>query len=144
MSSPEICAIKSGVVHHTLDNSVFVEITALSACSSCDAKGACGSAESGQRLIEASPPEGVVLKPGEEVWIHAHPRAGHQAVGIGYFIPFLLLVLVLIVASQFTGEMIAGGIALLSLIPYYFIVYIFRNRIKNHFRFTLSLKSNIP
>ena len=144
MSTAGNCAIKSGVVHHTLDDSVFVEITALSACSSCDAKGACGSAESGQRLIEASSPEGKTLTPGEEVWIHAHPRTGHQAVGIGYFIPFLLVVIILIVASQFTGEMIAGGIALLSLIPYYFIVYIFRNRIKNHFQFTLSLKTDSP
>ncbi|MDY0342045.1 MAG: SoxR reducing system RseC family protein [Lentimicrobium sp.] len=141
MSSTDFCAIKAGRVHHIQEDQVFVEVTALSACASCHAKGVCGAAESGQRLIEAEKPEGIQLKPGEEVWINAHPRAGHKAVIIGYVIPFIFLVLVLIVASGFTGEVYAGMLALASLLPYYLLVYLFRNRIATHFRFTLSTKS---
>ncbi|HAH59065.1 MAG TPA: Fis family transcriptional regulator [Bacteroidales bacterium] len=141
MSSSDFCAIKAGRVHHIQENQVFVEVTALSACASCHVKGVCGAAESGQRLIEAQKPEGIKLKPGQEVWINAQPRAGHKAVIIGYVIPFIILVLVLIVTSRFVTEMVAGILALSSLLPYYLFVYLFRHRIETHFKFTLSAKS---
>lgn len=140
MSSSHFCAIKAGRVHHMQEKKIFVEVTALSACASCQAKGACGSAESGQRLIEVENPEGVLLTPGEEVWIHAHPRAGHKAVIIGYVVPFIIVVSVLIAASRFTNEMYAGLLAISSLLPYYLLVYLFRQQIATQFRFTLSPK----
>lgn len=141
MSTNKACVIKEGRVHHTHENQVYVEVTALSACASCSAKSACGTAESDQRIIEALKPDGIVLKPGEKVWINAHPRAGHRAVIIGYVIPFVLLMVVLIVAGSYTSELYAGLLALASLIPYYLTIYLVRGRMATYFTFTLTRKS---
>jgi sigma-E factor negative regulatory protein RseC len=66
-------------------------------------------------------------------------RLGLRAVALGYVYPFLLLMGVLI-ASLAAGvsELRAGTYALLSVIPYYLLLYLFRKRLESTFTFSIK------
>jgi sigma-E factor negative regulatory protein RseC len=73
------------------------------------------------------------------VTIRMKQSSGHIAVFLGYVMPLILLVAVLIILiSLSVPELTAGLGALAVLIPYYFILYIFRNKISRKFIFTLK------
>jgi sigma-E factor negative regulatory protein RseC len=62
-----------------------------------------------------------------------------KAVALGYIYPFLLLMAVLVGAvSAAITELKAGLIALLSLIPYYLLLYLLRKRIDSNFTFSIK------
>jgi sigma-E factor negative regulatory protein RseC len=64
---------------------------------------------------------------------------GYAAVTLGYFIPFLIVILTLIILISFSvTELSAGLISLSVLAPYYTLMYIFRNKIDKKFTFTIK------
>ena len=66
-----------------------------------------------------------------------------RAVLFGYFYPFLLLLLALILFTLVGySELKAGLFALGSLVPYYLTIYLMRDKIGNAFTFKLE-KINI-
>ena len=69
-------------------------------------------------------------------------RLGFKAVALGYFYPFLLLMAVLIMLILIgVSELKAGSLALLSILPYYLLLFLFRKRIES--TFTFSIKKTI-
>ena len=62
-----------------------------------------------------------------------------KAVALGYIYPFLLLMAVLVgTLSAGVAELKAGLIALLSLIPYYMLLFLLRKRIDSNFTFSMK------
>ncbi len=122
--------IEGGVAH--------VKINSVSACSACHAKGACGAADQEEKFLDVRL-DGQTYHDGEAVKVLVAKRLGLKAVALGYFYPFLLLmaVLILLILAG-TGEMKAGLIALLSLIPYYLGLYLARKRIESSFTFSIQ------
>ena len=58
---------------------------------------------------------------------------------LGYFYPFVLVMLVLIgLIGLGAPELRAGTLALLSLVPYYLGLYLFRKRIESTFTFSIK------
>ena len=64
---------------------------------------------------------------------------GYKALLLGYIIPFVVFMFVLILLAAFSvPEIYAGAGALAVLIPYYLILWFFRKRIDNKFTFTIK------
>lgn len=127
----------TGRVEKVDPGSVTVKIVSGAACSGCHAEGYCslvGSVEK-EILVKGS----FRVAPGDTVTVMMEQAAGYSAVAIGYIIPFILLVtsLILLIALS-VPEGYAGLISIGVLVPYYFMIYFFRNRIDRKFIFTIK------
>lgn len=127
-----------GFVKRVTNNSLIVSIVNQSACSTCHAQGVCTVADFQEKEIEI-PYLSPKHSPGQEVTVLFREAAGFTALFYGYIFPFLLVLLVLILVFEITGnEAIAGLSALGILIPYYITLYFFRHYLKKVFKFELE------
>lgn len=131
-----------GIVAQVADEMATVAIDSQSACAACHAKGACSAADKEEKILSV-PVNGLDIHPGETVRVMISKSTGLKAVAFGYVYPFLLLMLVLIIFTT-TGysELRAGLYALGSLLPYYLVIYLLKDKIGNTFTFKLE-KTNI-
>lgn len=126
-----------GIVQKSDNESVTVSIISSAACSGCHAEGMCSLSGKQEKIIDI-PGEYQVL-PGDLVTVRMKQSSGHTAVFFGYVMPLILLTAILIILISLSApELIAGLGALAVLIPYYLLLYIFRNRISRKFIFTLK------
>jgi len=115
-----------------------VSILNHSACSGCHAKGVCSVADFKEKEIEILY-SGKSYTPGREVTVVLKEMLGFKALLYGYLLPFILVLSILLIVYNITGnDITAGFIALSVLIPYYTILYLFRNYMKKVFRFELD------
>ncbi len=123
---------------HVDDDSCNVRITAAPACASCHAKGVCSAAGQEEKFLDVKT-GGQCYEPGETVRVLVARRLGYRAVALGYFLPFLVLMSVLIIClSAGVPELRAGSWALLSVIPYYLALFLARKRISKNFSFSIQ------
>jgi sigma-E factor negative regulatory protein RseC len=109
-------------------------------CEACNAKAACGVSESNSKEIEIeSTNQSFKLNDSVEVILEKH--LGLKAVFWAYVFPFILVLFVLFISSNFVKEWIAGLAALLVLVPYYFTLYVLKNLFKKAFKVSI-LKNN--
>jgi sigma-E factor negative regulatory protein RseC len=131
-----------GVVVNANGTHVQVKIISLSACVGCHAKESCIAADMKEKIIDAIPLE--PLNPCDPVIVKMAERVGWIAVFYGFFLPFLVLaVLLFSLPSLGFSETMAGLIAIASLIPYYIALYIFRKKFEKKIFFTAE-KINKP
>ena len=115
-----------------------VKINTESACASCHAKGACSAADKEEKVLHL-PLEGRSFQIGEQVRVLIARRLGLKAVALGYIYPFILVFLVLIgLTLAGVPELESGLIALLSLLPYYVVIYFLKKRLNRNFTFKLE------
>jgi sigma-E factor negative regulatory protein RseC len=127
-----------GIIEHIEDDVAHIKINSESACSACHAKGVCGAADQEEKFLDIPVKEGN-YSTGEVVKVQVARRLGFKAVALGYFYPFLLLMAVLItLILSGIGELKAGLFALLSLVPYYLVLYLARKRIESTFTFSIQ------
>lgn len=131
--------IHPGIIERISGDKVFIRILSQSACSSCHAKGACTIADVEEKIIEAELDPAGNRKPGEEVMVKMEESLGHKAVLMGYVLPLIVLVgSIILFLSLFKNEGLAALLSILMLVPYYFALYLFRNRLKKEFRFRIE------
>lgn len=136
MNSPE-CIEQKGIIENITGTRAIVRINVLSACAACHAKGACGTSESSSRLVEAEITKGS-FSPGQPVYVVMNKTMGIRAAALAYFAPFTIVITtLLILASCNLSELVSGAVSLLILIPYFTGLYLFRNKLKRSFSFTL-------
>ena len=127
-----------GIITEITENVVKVNISQESACAVCHAKGACIAADVQEKIIEVDHPGGQFAV-GDTVTVVLKQSLGFQALFLGYLLPFLILMAVLVTASAVTPrEDVAGMAALAILVPYYLGLYLFRQKLKRKFTFTLK------
>ena len=127
-----------GIVESVENNVVRINILSASACSSCHLKGACGVAETENKIVEIFNP-GNKFSIGEEVNVIAKESIGFKALFYGYLFPFIFIVSTLIITSFFTDkEAIIGLLSLVVLVPYYFILSFYKEKLKKIFTFKLQ------
>ncbi len=135
---------KSGTIEHIgfveriLDHSVIVRIISESACSACHAKGACTVADMQDKEIEVI---GVTesFRIGERVNLLMQQSEGFRALMIGYIYPFIILFAGLLTATAIGLKELIAGLTAIGLLPlYYFCIYLFRNKIRKNFNFSIS------
>ena len=132
-----------GTVDHIEGDVAHVKINSESACSACHAKGVCGAADQEEKFLDV-PLSGASYKTGEQVHVQVARRLGFKAVALGYFYPFLLLMAVLILLILIgVSELKAGSLALLSILPYYLLLYLFRKRIESTFTFSIKKTNTV-
>ncbi len=125
----------TGKILNIEKDQVRVLITQLSACSGCHAKSACTAADSAEKIIEATTHD-LSLKPGDPVVVYGQRSSGLKAVLLAFVLPFVIILFLLFVLRYFIdNESLSGTIALASLIPYYLILSLFKNKLKTRFRF---------
>jgi positive regulator of sigma E activity len=132
-----VCFEQRGVIESVKDNRITVRIDRGSACGHCSAQGLCNLAESTERIIEVNNST-QLFSVGESVQVTMSRSMGNKAILLGYFIPFILLISTLIISSACgLPDWTAGLVSLLILIPYFIILYIFRERLRRTFSFSI-------
>jgi sigma-E factor negative regulatory protein RseC len=127
-----------GIIEHIDGDVAHVKINSESACAACHAKGVCGAADQEEKYLDI-PLGGVEYRSGETVRVQVARRLGFKAVALGYVYPFVLLMAVLTTLTLAgINELKAGMIALLSLLPYYLVLFLARNRIEKTFIFSIQ------
>jgi len=127
-----------GVIDRIEGDKAHVRIMSESACAACHARGACGAADQEEKYIDV-PLRDSNYRVGEPVRVEISRHLGMKAVALGYIYPFLLLMAVLVgTLSAGVAELKAGLIALLSLIPYYMLLFLLRKRIDSNFTFSMK------
>jgi len=126
------------MVDHVEKGKVFVRILSQSACSTCHAKGVCSVSEVEEKIVEVDTSDDSSYKSGDQVNVRMQQKLGRKAVMLGYAIPLIILVVSIIVfVSLFENEGLAALLSLLMLIPYYVVLYLLRNKLKQQFSFSI-------
>ena len=120
----------------SIDNNVaHVKIEQTSACASCHVKTVCGASEKSEKIIDTN----IIssdLKVGDTVTVIGQKSLGFKAIILAYILPFVLIVAILFVTNIFTtNELVIGTCALASLIPYFVVLRLMRNKIQAKFQF---------
>jgi sigma-E factor negative regulatory protein RseC len=135
-----VCIVQKGTVEEIFNHKVRVRIHRESACGQCNAKGICNLSGIAERIIETQSDD-PKLKPGDNIEIAISRNMGNKAVLLGYLLPFFLLVTVLIVSNSLGfPEWISGLVSLGILVPYYMFLYLFREKLRRNFTFTIRKK----
>lgn len=129
----------SGVVESVEDGCVHVRIVQTSACAACKVAGYCNASESKEKLVDVYTADTQRYNVGQAVTVMASRQVAAHALLLGFGLPFLVLVGVLVVVLQMTGNELWAALAgLLSLAPYYLLLYFFRNRLRDKLSFWIE------
>ncbi len=132
-----------GIVKNIENNTVFVRIEQESACSSCHVRSACLVSDKKEKIIAVRDRSGK-FEQGEEVIVSVKSSLGMRAVMIAFAIPFIILVAALLISAKLSGNEDVGGLmGLLFLFPYYFTLYLLRDKINKKFIFKVSKTATI-
>jgi len=126
-----------GIVDHIDGDAVYVRILSKSACAECHSKGMCGVSEMTEKLIEVKQNISDFAQ-GQAVNVILDRSLGNKAVLLGYFIPFLILVITLLISSLYLSELWAGLLAIAVLIPYYLLLFFFKDKLSKTFYFRIE------
>jgi len=128
----------TGIVTNIDGAKIKVLIVQLSACSSCHAKGACSASDKDEKYIDAETTDHN-LKIGDQVQLTGESSMGLFAVLIAFVLPFLLILISLLITRNYTNnEAVSGTISLGILVPYFIILSLFNNKLKNKLKFTVQ------
>jgi sigma-E factor negative regulatory protein RseC len=128
-----------GIIESIEANTLFVKIQPQSACGNCHSKAFCNLSESTGKIIEVKVNPGHSYKIGQEVTVTLERSLGYRALLLGYLLPFVLLLATIIVAVQLTNnEGFAALLGVLIMIPYFAMLYRFRESIKRRFEFRIK------
>ena len=129
----------SGVVESVEDGCVHVRIVQTSACSACKVAGYCNASESKEKMVDVYTADTQRYSVGQAVTVMASRQVAAHALLLGFGLPFLVLVGVLVVVLQMTGNELWAVLAgLLSLAPYYLLLYFFRNQLRDKLSFWIE------
>ena len=129
----------SGVIENIMGDSVQVRIVQTSACAACKVAGYCNASESKEKLVDVYHADTRHLKVGDVVTVTASTQVAAQALLLGFGLPFVVLVAVLIAVLLITGNEGAAALSgLAALVPYYAVLFLFRNRIRDKLSFSIE------
>ena len=134
-----------GIVESIDGSHVRVKILQSSACSSCSVKGHCNVSETKEKIIDIHDKESAdCCSVGQEVMVCGTTSMGMKAVVLAFVLPFIVLLAALFVTMRVTDgdEATSALVSICTLIPYYIIIYLLRNRISRTFSFTLETINN--
>ncbi len=114
-----------------------VEYLADMSCSSCVAKGFCAAGAGEERSVTVEDAPGK-YRAGEEVKLIISQKTGYKALFFGYVFPFIIVFISLIILSNLFNELAAGLLSILTLGPYFLILFIYRKKLQNTFKLSLE------
>ena len=116
-----------------------VAIEQHSACSECHAAGLCTLSDVVEKAVEVPTRPFAAYNVGDEVEIVLKASMGFKAVWLAYFIPLVvLLAVILLLAWLGVGDVVAGFSVLGAVGVYYFFLWLFREKLRNEYTFTIK------
>ncbi len=129
----------SGRIKQVDDSKIHVTILAQSACSTCHSKAMCNVSEMEEKVVEIIKDKDANYIVGEQVTIYMKKSLGTKAVFYGYLYPFITVLASLVILIAITrNEGLAGLISLALLVPYYYIIYLLKDKLSKTFEFSLK------
>lgn len=128
----------SGVVESVEDGCVHVRIIQTSACAACKVAGYCNAAEAKEKVVDVYT-DSSAYHIGQTVTVNASRAVAANALLLGFGLPFVVLVTVLVVVLLLTGNELWSALAgLLALLPYYAALWLFRNQLRDKLSFWIT------
>ena len=132
-----------GIVENINGSHLSVRIIQTSACAACSVKGHCSSADSKDKIIDIIDTAASSYRVGEKVMVIGETSMGMMAVVLAFIIPFILLIFSLFLfMALMENELYSALLSLAILIPYYFILWLNKTRLKQKFSFTIKPINN--
>lgn len=129
----------AGVVDEVEGECVRVRILQSSACSACKVAAHCNASETKEKIIDVMDADASHYQKGDQVMVVADTAVGFRASLYGYLLPLILMVVTLVgVLAATHSEGLAALSALGILIPYYVLLFLMRNKLRNRLSFTLE------
>ena len=127
-----------GIIAAVEPDKVTVNITATSACASCQGKSFCSmSGEKDKMLVVDVVNQEFTI--GEEVLVTMRLTQGLKAVMWAYVLPLCLLMIILLTLQACKiSEVVSALGALFVVTVYYFMLYRMRNRLKKKYVFEIE------
>jgi sigma-E factor negative regulatory protein RseC len=126
-----------GLVKEVTPETIKVSLLNVSSCASCHTKATCSVSDVDNKIIDIIN-AGQDIKKGDTVKVIFEKSLGPLALFLGYLMPFILLMIVLIISwSVMKDEVFAGIASLLSVGVYYLALILFRQKLKNTFTFKI-------
>lgn len=128
-----------GIVTKITDDELEIKILAQSACAACHAKSACGMGEQAEKILTVPRPKGKDFTLNQKVNVRMAIGQGNKAAILAYLIPIVLLLAVLFVCLGLgLSEGLSALLGIIALIPYYIILYLRRDKLKEKFEYHLE------
>lgn len=128
-----------GFVTKITDEELEIKILSQSACAACHAKSACGMGEQAEKILTVPRPKGKDFALMQRVNVRMAIGQGNKAAVLAYLIPIILLLAVLFVCLGLgLDEGLSALIAIAALIPYYIILYLLRDKLKQKFEYIID------
>ena len=116
-----------------------VAIEQHGACGSCHAAGLCGMADVVEKAVELPTDPYASYGVGDEVDLVLKASMGMTAVWLAYFIPLVVLLAVILgLIALGVGEVVAGVSGIGAMGIYYFLLWLFRDTLRNEYIFTIK------
>lgn len=116
-----------------------VSIEQHSACSSCHAAGLCGMADVAEKAVEVPTDAYADYAVGDEVEVLLKATMGMKAVWLGYFLPLLVLLAVILGLLAAGVKEVPAGLAGIGAVGvYYLVLWLLRDRLRNEYVFTIK------
>ena len=116
-----------------------VRIVSHSACSECHAAGLCGLSEYTEKAIQVPTDPYASYAVGDEVQVVLKASMGMKAVWLAYFLPLVVLLAVALgLIALGVGEVVSGLAGLAAVGLYYLVLWLFRDRLRNEYIFTIE------
>ena len=128
-----------GVVTKITDEELEIKILSQSACAACHAKSACGMGEQAEKILTVPRPKSKDFALMQRVNVRMAIGQGNKAAVLAYLIPIILLLAVLFVCLGLgLREGISALLSVVALIPYYIILYLRRDKLKQKFEYIID------
>lgn len=129
----------AGVVDGVEGECVRVRILQSSACSACKVAAHCNASETKEKIIDVMDADASHYQKGDQVMVVTDTAVGFRASLYGYFLPLILMVVTLVgVLAATHSEGWAALSALGILMPYYVLLFLMRNKLRNRLSFALE------
>jgi sigma-E factor negative regulatory protein RseC len=129
----------SGIVERIDDGCVHVRIVQTSACAACKVAGYCNAAESKEKIIDVYCDSVADYQIGQQVVVSTSGQVAVKALLWAFGVPFVLLMTVLVLVLLLTAnEGLAALSALAALVPYYLVLWLLRNKMREQLAFQIE------
>ena len=129
--------VQTGTITHIDGDIIKVKICQQSACSDCHAKSICSSSDKKDHILTIVDSTNH-FEVGDTVTVIGETSASVTASLLAYALPIVLILSTLIGSSAAgLSETASALLALATLIPYYCILYLFKNKLKKRFTFKI-------
>ena len=129
-----------GTIKSIDDGCIKVQIVQTSACAACKVAAHCNASESKVKIVDVLCNNTCDYTIGQHVTVWASKDVANRALLLGFGVPFLLLISVLMISLKVIGdEGISALVALGSLVPYYLALWLMKDRIQRTISFNLEI-----